>query len=177
VRSDRRCRRHCVELGQSVAQAVKTDPTAIAAVGQNIADFDIPEGYEMGGAMSIMGIDYVFIMPASPSPQEMMASLLTQFPASMATSQEQMEQQMKRAFQQQYYQEGVEMEVVETKTITIRGEDATQIISEGTGENGVTIRQLMLFFDGKGGLAALMVMGATSTWDQEAIDDFISSIR
>ena len=69
------------------------------------------------------------------------------------------------------------MQVVEVKTMVIRGEEVEVTIFEGTDTNGYVMRQLITSFTGKDGTAMLMIMGSPSTWDENEIDDFIESIR
>ncbi len=69
------------------------------------------------------------------------------------------------------------MKVVETKKMTIRGEEVQVITYEGTGENGTVLRQLVTTFPGKGGTAMLMIMGDPQRWDKDTINKFIESIH
>ena len=69
------------------------------------------------------------------------------------------------------------MKAVETKQMTIRGEEVEVITYEGTDDSGSVMRQVITTFPGKGGTAMLMIMGEPQNWDKEEIDAFIESIH
>lgn len=162
--------------GNAISQSIKTDPTEAAAVGARIADYDVPEGFEQG-AMSFMGIDMVFIAPAGATTAGNTIIMMMQFPESMALDQKQMEQQMKQSLEQQFGQRGFTVTSVETKTMTIRGQEVTAAISEGTDDTGASFRQMIAAFEGNNGTAMLMIMGSIEEWDQTMVNDFIKSMR
>jgi hypothetical protein len=59
---------------------------------------------------------------------------------------------------------------------TIRGKPGKVIIQEGE-TNAVAYRQMLVVFQGKGGLAMMSISGPANTWDQAAYDDLVKSIR
>ena len=101
--------------------------------------------------------------------------MLAQFETGV--DQQQMEQQIRQAFEQQAGNRGQDMKLVEVKKKTIRGEETDVAIFEGTDQSGNNLRQLITSFPGKGGTVMLMIMGDALTWDQGMVDDFIESIR
>lgn len=163
------------QVGTQFGEAFKTDPADIAVVSDKIAQYDLPSGYKAQVAMSIMMYDMVIIGPSSPGSNSMMIMLM-QFNGDVGMTQEQMQEQVRQSFEQQSGQRGAPMTVVETRQETIRGEQVTVTVSEGTAE-GVTMRQWMTIFQGNGGLTVLMIQGSTSDWDEEAVINFIHSIR
>jgi hypothetical protein len=103
--------------------------------------------------------------------------MLMQIPDNMG-NEEEMQREMERSMARQGGRGGnITMEVVEQKTITIRGQQVPATISEGQGESGVTMRQMTAVFKGNNGPAILMIMGEKSSWNQQLIDQFIASIR
>ncbi len=163
------------QLGSQLSNVVTTNPSDVAAVSDKIATYDMPPGYEAQVSMSMFVYDVVMIGPSQPSSSSMVIMLM-QFTGSAGMSREQMEEQMRQAFEQQGGQPGVQMKVVETREETIRGEQVTVTISEGTTQ-GVTMRQLVTVFKGNGGPTVLMIQGTTDDWDEELVSDFIHSIR
>ncbi len=157
-----------------LSQAVVTDSARAAEVGRAIADYDLPAGYAERIAMDMIATRVVFIGLEDDSSG--MFIMLMQFPTGMA-DEEQMRQQLDQAFQQQSGQSGLSMEVVEEKTVTIRGESVTLTVREGQSENGVTFWQVNGVFQGKSGPAMLSLSGLVDEWDQTLVDDFIESIR
>ena len=101
--------------------------------------------------------------------------MLAQF--QVPTDQQQMEEQMRRSFEQQSGWRGLKMKVVEVRQMTIRGEEVDVTTFEGTDERGFVLRQIITTFPGKDGTALLMIMGAAQTWDEAEIDQFIESIH
>lgn len=163
------------QVGTKVTDAIKTDPSDVSAVSDKIAEYDLPPGYEAQMSMSLYVYDLVMIGP-SPTGSSGMMIMLMQFNGGAGLDQAQMEEQMRQAFEQQGGQPGAQMKVVETRAETIRGEQVTVTISEGTSQ-GITLRQWVTVFKGNGGPTVLMIQGSTSDWDDELIADFIHSIR
>lgn len=165
-------------VGQQFKEGMKTDPESAAKAAHEIADYELPPGYQEQVAMDLFVYSLVMIGPdttTSSSTGNKPFIMLAQFQAG--ADQEQMEQQIRQSFEQQSGQRGGTMKVVETKTMTIRGVETEVIIYEGTAENGDTLRQLITTFPGKDGTAMLMIMGSPENWDQEEIDTFIESIH
>ena len=69
------------------------------------------------------------------------------------------------------------MVVIETRSVIVRGQEASLAISEGVSGEGETYRQATLAFQGEGGPALLTLSEPTSRWDQEMVDAFIASIH
>jgi hypothetical protein len=162
-------------VGSRMVNGIKTDPTGIAEVSQRIADFDVPPGYTEGMAMSFFNYDTVTISPGTTSSSDMIIMLM-QFNGGTMASPEQMEEQVRRAMQQQNQQPGAPMSVVEQREETIRGEKVVVTISEGTNQ-GFTFRQWMTVFKGNAGPTVIMIQGSKKSWDDQLILDFIQSIR
>jgi hypothetical protein len=162
------------ELGTRVKGMVKTDPTSIAAVGEGIAEFDVPPGYEIGMAMSFFNYDIISIMPTnSPSSMNIMMMQFTNISSSTLT-----EEQMQQALEQQGGQRNTGMTVVEQRTETIRDKEVTVTISESSStDTGIRLRQWMTVFEGNKGLVMLMIQGSTTDWDDDLIKEFIKSIH
>ena len=112
---------------------------------------------------------------ANPSSTAGPMIMLAQF--QVATNQQQMEEQMRRSFEQQSGRRGLKMEVVDVKKMTIRGQEVDVTTFEGKDDNGFVMRQVLATFPGKDGTALLMIMGLAQTWDEAEIDQFIESIH
>jgi hypothetical protein len=164
-------------FGRAVSQAVVQDPAQAAKVGHEIVDYTLPPGYQEVFAMNMVGIKMVAISQPDKS-GDTMALMLMQFPATSNLDQEQMEQQMQQAWSQQSQRGTVNMQVVGTQKVTIRGQSVMLTVSEGTsGSSDATTRQVTGVFTGKGGFVMLMAMGDKNRWDQTALDTFLASIK
>lgn len=165
------------QAGQTLQDGMKTDPESAAQAAHKIADYDLPPGYQEQMSMDILFYSFVIIAPDTDTqPTTSPLIMLAQF-SQTGMDREQMEQQLRQAFEQQSGQRGADMQVVEVKNMVIRGEEVEVTIFEGTDTNGYVMRQLITSFPGKDGTAMLMITGSPSTWDDKVIDDFIESIR
>ena len=164
------------QVGRQFQKGMKTDPESASKAGHAIAEYELPPGYQEQVSMDFFLYTFVIIAPESSAGTSRPLIMLAQFDA-VAADQEQMEEQIRRSFEQQAGRRGANMKVVEVKTMTIRGQETEVVIYEGTDENGFVMRQLVTSFPGKDGTAMLMIMGSAEYWDQQVIDDFISSIH
>ena len=163
-------------LGTRVfGRALITNPDRVQAVGREIADYDVPSGYQELFAMNMLGVKIVAIGPAAPA--DFMMIMLMQLPSGLEVSQSEMERQIEQALARQTGLARADMtEVGEEETI-IKGEPVTLIVREGVTDDGEQMRQVTGLFEGKDGPALLMVAGEVDAWDTEMVDRFIASIR
>lgn len=154
-------------------QAIDMDPAQVEAQAGAIAGFDLPAGFEPAVSMDLLGMK----MAGYNSSDERSHIFLMQFPASMQLSSDDMQKQIERAMNssQQNYGD-LEMKVVETRDVTIKGNQEQATISEGEGSNG-SYRQLAVMFEGNGGQAFLIYMTPTENWDDAEVDAFLASFR
>jgi hypothetical protein len=167
-----------MRMGQEFREGMKTDPQAASEAAHAIADYELPEGYQEQIAIDFFVYTMVMIGPestSSPASEAKPMIMLAQF--KIATNPQQMEEQMRRSFEQQSGRRGLTMKVVQVKKMTIRGEEVEVTTLEGADENGFVLRQLITTFPGKDGTAMLMIMGSAQSWDKEEIDQFIESIH
>jgi hypothetical protein len=69
------------------------------------------------------------------------------------------------------------MTVIENRKVTVRGQEADMVISEGTNSENVTYRQATVGFAGKGGPALLVFSETVANWNQDAVDAFLQSVQ
>jgi hypothetical protein len=159
-----------------VGRAVITDPDRVATVSSQIADFQIPPGYEEMFASNMAGMKMVAIGPADPQ-ADLMVIMLLQLPAPTGINQEELERQMERALAQQTGMGSADLDVTGEEQVTIRGETIPLTVRDGTTQDGQALHQISGLFPGQGGPTLLMVTGLMDDWDQSAVDRFIASIR
>jgi len=168
-----------MRMGQQFREGMKTDPEGASKAAHAIADYELPPGYQEQVAMDFFAYSFVMIGPGSTSNGLDAASgpmiMLAQF--QVATNRQQMEQQLRQAFEQRSGRGGLSMKLVEVKKMTIRGEEVEVTTFEGEDDSGLVVRQLITTFPGKEGTAMLMIIGPAQFWDKEAIDQFIESIH
>jgi hypothetical protein len=160
------------QAGRLVSQTVSLDPVKSEQVAQAITDYTLPPNYKPAFSMSLLGIS----MASFASGDDSTFIILYQLPATSGLSQEQMEEQMRKAFSQQMNQ-NYQLEKTGTLPVTIRGKQTELGVYEGTNSDSVRVRQLIGVFEGKNGTAFLMITGNIDSWDQASINKFISSMR
>jgi hypothetical protein len=69
------------------------------------------------------------------------------------------------------------LKVVETRELTVRGQTAAMVVSDGVNSDDQPYRQVTVAFQGKGGPALLVISEPTDRWNQENIDAFLASIH
>jgi hypothetical protein len=165
-----------IRMGQQVQQGMKADPQAAAEAAHAIADYELPAGYQEEFSMKILTTSMVFMSARDSGSYSLEPSImLAQF--KTLGNEEQIKQQMRQSFERQMGRRNVVMQLVETKKMTIRGEETEVAYYEGTDANSTALRQVVTTFPGKGGIAMLMITGPSEYWDEETINAFIESIH
>ncbi len=67
--------------------------------------------------------------------------------------------------------------VLEIRPISVKGQETTLIITEGTNSSGQVYRQATIFFQGKGGPSLLAFSEPISAWNLVTVDALLNSIR
>jgi hypothetical protein len=149
---------------------INTDTDKVVSVAAEIADFDLPAGYQPEFSASLEGYILVSYNPGDghshlyliqsekESDGEKLVSMVEQIaPGS--------------------YDPQTRMTIIETRPVTVREQEVTLVISEGVTSEGETYRQVMAAFQGKGGPALLVLSGPVTSWNQQSVDAFIASIQ
>ena len=155
-------------------QSVSEDPQVAIRVGSEIADFEVPEGFGSPysvrfGEVTLVGYKYQ---------NEKSNLLLAQFPKGTSINLDEMLRIIREGSNDPnsiWY--NTKTELVEQTRVTIRGQECTLNISEGTTSDGVEFRMATAKFEGKGGPALVMVAGPLDEWSAEMAEEFISSIQ
>ena len=161
------------EFGNRVENMANGDPTAVAQIQGNIADFDVPPGYRTM-AMSMFIYDMVSLAPNNG--RSGTTIILMQYNSSIPTNREEMEQSLREVVQQQNRQSGVSMQVVDSFETVIRGDTVTVTVSEGSTQ-GLVMRQWITIFEGNNGPVIFMAQAIANLWDDQMLNDFLRSIR
>ena len=116
-------------LGTRVfGRALITNPDRVQAVGREIADYDVPSGYQELFAMNMLGVKIVAIGPAAPA--DFMMIMLMQLPSGLEVSQSEMERQIEQALARQTGLARADMTEVGEEEAIIKGEPVTLIVRE-----------------------------------------------
>jgi hypothetical protein len=161
-------------IARVAEQSVSESPHVAVRVGGEIAEFEVPEGF--GSPYSIHFGDVTVIGYKSASERSHL--LLAQFPEGTSINVDEM---------LRLIQEGsgdpnsiwysTDMTVIDQIAVEIRGQQTRLNVSEGTSSEDVTYRTATATFQGRGGPALVMVAGPLDEWDQEMVQEFVSSIQ
>lgn len=160
-------------FGIAIGQQFEPNPEKVAQIASKIADFKLPPGYT-----TEYGIEVADFALASYSPGDDHSHIMfIQMPPDSKVDQVTLERQMTQVTQPRSRNRPSNLTAVGTTQATVRGQAVKFAISEGTNSEGQAYRQMRGMFQGKGGLALLMVEEPTSRWNQATVDAFIASIR
>lgn len=160
-------------LWEGVLESVEDSSTE---VGQSIADYQLPLGYAEEQSLGIFGVKMVMITEDKPDVSQVI--MMVEMPASLVEDEEQLRQQLEDGFQSEFENRNVEFAEVSREEVVINGKTATLLTFEGSNDSGESIRQQSVFFEGKSGNPALMLIaGSAETWDTPAIEQFLTSLR
>ncbi|NTU75936.1 MAG: hypothetical protein HGA86_07425 [Anaerolineaceae bacterium] len=148
---------------------VGCSPSKTEDVAEKIARFSIPAGYEAEFGVSLDGYDI-----ASYSRGDGHSHLyLIQAPDSVVT-QEELEEKLNQA---PSYSRSNRQVVIEKRMLTVRGQEVTALIHEGTNSEGGTYRQITVGFQGKNGAALLSMEEPVSSWNLDEVIKFVESLQ
>ena len=150
--------------------AVQTAVDQVANAAAEIADFDLPAGYQPEFSASLEGYTLVSYNPGDGH------SHLYLIQSEKETDGEKLASMVEQIAPGSYDPQ-TRMTVIETRPVTIREQEVTLVISEGVTSEGETYRQVMAAFQGKGGPALVVLSGPATSWNQHSVDAFIASIQ
>lgn len=159
------------QLGQQfIGQA--QDSTNIKRIASEIADFDLPAGYD-----GLLGIDILTVKMVMYSPGTTSANVLALVQvAGQNLDRAQTEAQMRQQLEGNGNSSCTGTQVVGQETFNVKGTPTLFVISE-CNRRGVKMRQEVGTFQGRGGLAIVMGMSPTERWDPSGFRSFVESIR
>jgi hypothetical protein len=149
------------------------DPAQINQVSDELADYDLPPGYEEEFVMNILGVQAVFI--TSTNDRSMITMM--QFNSNLYGDSEATRQQFQDTFLQQFQTNEIQFTPVDQRQIEIRGEQTTLYEYNGSDTQGNQFRQWVTVFEGKNGSVFVMIVGSESTWNDAEMEAFIQSIE
>lgn len=153
-----------------VNAAINTDIDKVASATEEIVDFDLPAGYSpefSGKLFSYTLVSYnpgdgqshlYLIQTEKESDGDKLANMIGQIVPGP-------------------YDPQTRMTIIETRSITVREQEATMVISDGINSEGNPYRQIMVAFQGNGGPALITFSEPVTRWNQEKVDAFIASIH
>ena len=146
------------------------DSQHVAKLAAKIADFELPEGYAPEFSAEMLGYTLAaykgeggpshlyLIQSENEADGKELERMLTQLAPGASDP-------------------NTRLTVIENRTTTVRGQEVTLVVSEGTNSENVAYRQVTAGFQGKGGPAMLVLSQSVELWNQESVDAFLQSIQ
>lgn len=150
--------------------AINSDVEKISKAASEIADFNLPTDYspeltaQLGGYTAVAynpgdGHSHLYLIQ---SEKEADSEKLAQMLADLAPGSS---------------NPNTRLTVIENRAVTVRGQAATLVVSDGVNSDGGAYRQTTLAFQGKGGPALLVISEPSERWDQATVDALLASIQ
>ncbi len=147
-----------------------TNPTRIVnKTADLIADFTLPPEYDPEFGLHAMGYTAVAYHNDQNGHLYLMQS---ESDADGAALQEALDEMVPG-----YRDDANDLEVLEQRPFTLRNQEVTITISEGTGWEEETMRQATAVFQGKAGPTLLILRQPVNQWDDTAVEAFLATIR
>lgn len=147
-----------------------TDSARVHNLAQRIAAFDLPEGYQADYAVEMLG--YSIVAYKSANEHNHLAFL--QAPPGVIPEGQMIEGFIPNDRTAVTWHDAT---VVHAEQRTIRDQAATITVSDRTNSEGQRYRSLNMVFEGREGAVLLVMNQPVSTWDDAAVEAFITSIR
>lgn len=150
------------------------DLAEVASMADEIAIFTLPDGFGSPYGMHVGEITSIGFASQSKNTH----ILITQFPnGTVVNTDEMLKLISKYSVEPDSGWNNAQTTVIEERPVTIRGQETTLSISEGTSSEGKTYRSAVATFQGKGGPSMLMIAGPVDEWDIQTVERFITSIQ
>jgi hypothetical protein len=157
-----------------IEQYIATDPLQIEQAAKEIAEYSLPPGYEESYSMDFFGfVQGVFITNETKG----ILISMVQLNESLAGGMEGYEEQFQESFLEQYQMDDIDLNLVEQRTVVIRGEEQTVQVFEGADNEGYNYIQWVTSFDGNNGTVVVVILGNASHWNDAEVEGFLTSIQ
>ena len=154
----------------ALSDSINTDAEQVSSTATEIADIDLPDGYNADFSARLMGYTIASFNPGDGH------SHIYLIQADNEADSEKLEEMLNQLAPGAYDPQ-TRMTVIETRSVTIRGEEEMLAISEGITSEGETYRQVAAAFQGRGGPALLVISAPAENWDQASVDALLASIQ
>lgn len=156
--------------GCTGTESINTDTDQVYSAADEIVNFDLPAGYDPDFSTHLMGYTVAAFNPGdghshlyliqseNESDGEKLADMLDRLAVNTGDPQ-------------------THMTVIETRPVTVRGQEVTLVISDGVNSEGASYRQAAVAFQGLGGPVLLVISEPVDSWDQAKVDALLASIH
>ncbi len=159
--------------GWAIGQSLDRGALEVGRTARQIADFELPAGYQAEFALDLMGME----LAGYTGPCAGCHLYLVQAPQYLNLSAADLNQQFAAAGVMVADGPRRQVRIVEQYQAEVRGQEVLVSISEGVNGSGKAYRSLTAVFEGKGGPALVNLSAPLEDWDQAAADAFLASLR
>lgn len=149
---------------------INTNAEKVISAAAEVTDFDLPAGYSPEFTASLEGYTLVSYTPGDGH------SHLYMIQSEKESDGEKLDNMLYQIAPGSYDPQ-TRMTVIETRPVSVRGQEETLVISEGSNGDGELYRQVTVAFQGKGGPALLVFSEPVERWNQESVNAFLASIH
>jgi hypothetical protein len=160
----------------NLSRAFITDAAEARDIGAEIADYTLPSGYGEVIGMRVLGNEMVAIRSDLTSVDSMLIMLMKVSNAENV-NQADVEKQLELAVKQQFVFQGLNLTFDRVESRLVNGEEVTLTFRKGEDGVGTPYQQMNGLFNSHKGRGFIFVQGPESSWDQDAIDSLLDSIR
>lgn len=171
-------------LGKNFRENMFTDdPEQAASEASKMLSYDLPAGYREQAVMDLvfgkmLAIAQSDLGTADRTTPIIMITQLSSIITGDAMSQEDFQRQMEESMTTTTGGEKMELQLAEEKTMTIAGQETQVLVYEGADSKGIEVREVLTgFFEVNGKQTIVMIIGQISTWPEEDMDAFLTSIK
>jgi hypothetical protein len=160
-------------VGVTQGAISNAQPEYVDQVAQQIAEFRLPAGYTGQYGMSIGHFELAIYAESTYKSH----LILMQLPPGVTADQVEMERHLREQTRDLNYGRFTRVQTISTRQTTIRGQAGTITNSQGTNSEGEIYRLTYAVFQGKDGLAYLLMAAPVSSWNQAEVDAFLASLH
>ena len=158
-----------------------SDPVKVSAMADEVIDFTLPSGYSPQMAMNMVVMKMMIFTKGNSSDSGFEAGpmiMIASINAGISGDTESFRTQMQSSMGQAASRNGMTITLVDTGSISVRGQTVILYVFEGTDEQGGRIREVVSdVFQGKNGSVMIMIMGDPGHWNQAELNRFLQSIK
>jgi hypothetical protein len=164
-----------LKTARAAAQMFPTDAQDLAVTGDRIVDYQLPAGFEEDYAVNVGGISVAAFVSRDGHGHLFVA----QFPEDSELTLPVLESDIRRAVPDQENGASGLLDVQELDRVEtmICGQPVTLTVSESSGTDGRSYRQVNGVFQGKSGPTLISLAAPVQNWNQVELDRFLASMR
>ena len=155
------------------ASKPNANKSIVSRVAEKITGYAMPEGYSEELGVDLWGYQLVSFKGSSDNCH----LYLVQAPKDTEVDIEKLKEQASEMQGAQKADRTTRVQTVETRTVTVRGQEVPMVVGEGVNSQNQTYREIAVVFEGRGGPALLSISSPVDQWDWNRVDAFIVSLE